>query len=185
MKRFLKVLAILVLGVIFMSSPATAGGPVGPVKVGDKAPDFSLPAQDGTTFKLSDWHGKKSVVLYFYPKDDTLVCRKEACLFRDSYNTFVDAGAEVVGVSGDSIESHKKFVEARHLPFKLLCDKGGKIIKLYGVPRSAGGLLPGRVTYVIDPQGVVRLTFNNLLDADQHVAEALKVLKSIDHKNAG
>jgi len=153
------------------------------VKVGDKAPEFSLPAQDGTTVSLKDFAGKKSVVLYFYPKDNVMVCKKQACLIRDQYQDFLDAGAEVIGVSADSMESHKSFVSERKLPFRLLSDSNGTLRKLYGVPSSAGGLLPGRVTFVIDPQGVVRLSFNSLLDADKHVSEALRVLKAIGTKD--
>lgn len=149
------------------------------VKVGDKAPDFSLEAQDGSTVSLHDFLEKKSVVLYFYPKDNVGICKKEACLFRDQYHAFVDAGAEVLGVSSDSVESHKHFVEQRNLPFKLLSDKHGTVRKLYGVPKSAGGALPGRVTFVIDPQGVVRLTFNSLMHADKHVSEALRILHEV------
>jgi thioredoxin-dependent peroxiredoxin len=150
-----------------------------PLQVGDKAPSFTLPAQDGSTVSLDDFHDKKAVVLYFYPQDDKLVCKKEACLFRDSYKAFTEAGAEVFGVSSNSIESHKKFVAARHLPFKLLCDRGGQIRKMYGIPKSAGGLLPGRETFVIDRDGIIRLRFNSLLDAESHVSEALRILKTM------
>lgn len=154
------------------------------IEVGQKAPDFSLPAQDGSTVSLKDFKGKKAVVLYFYPKDDTLVCRKEACLMRDNYTTFVEGGAEVLGVSGDTLESHKDFAAKRELPFKLLSDSKGEVCKLYGVPRTAGGLLPGRVTFVIDKDGVVRLTFNSLLNAEQHVSESLRILKEINAKKS-
>jgi len=150
------------------------------LEVGDKAPEFSLQAQDGSTVSLKDFLGKRAVVLYFYPKDDKLVCKKEACLFRDSYQQFVDHGAEVIGVSSDSLESHKKFVAARNLQFKLLSDRGGQVRKLYHVPRAAAGLLPGRETFVIDRDGVVRLKFNSLMDAPAHIAEALKVLKQLE-----
>jgi peroxiredoxin Q/BCP len=147
------------------------------IKVGDKAPDFSLPDQDGNMVSLKDFAGKKSVILYFYPKDDVGVCKKEACLFRDQYEEFHDAGAEVLGVSADSVASHKRFESKRHLPFKLLSDNHGKVRKLYEVPRSAAGLLSGRVTFVIDKEGIVRLSFNSMLNAEKHVSEALKVLK--------
>jgi peroxiredoxin Q/BCP len=149
------------------------------VKVGDKAPEFSLPAQDGSTISLKDYAGKKAVVLYFYPKDNTSVCTKEACLFKDQYEVFTSDGAEVIGVSSDSVESHKGFAAAQHLPFKLLSDKDGKVRKLFGVPTTMA-VVPGRVTYVIDKTGVVRLVFNSQLDAQKHVDEALKVLKNID-----
>ena len=150
------------------------------VKVGDKAPDFSLPDQDGKPVSLKDYAGRRNIILYFYPKDDMGVCKQEACLFRDGYQSFVDAGAEVIGVSSDSVDSHKGFVVRRHLPFKLLSDEKSAVRKLYGVPAFVPGILPGRVTFVIDKQGVVRLSFNSMLHADQHVAKALNTLKEID-----
>jgi len=150
------------------------GGEPG-VKVGDRAPDFSLPDASGSEVSLAGLRGKP-VVLYFYPKDDTPGCTKEACSFRDSYEDFRDAGAEVIGVSSDSSESHKKFAARHKLPFKLLADRGGKLRKRYGVP-STLGLLPGRVTYVIDAGGVVRHVFNSQLDATRHVSEALDSLQ--------
>jgi peroxiredoxin Q/BCP len=148
------------------------------VQVGDKAPFFKLPDQGGNTVSLKDLLGQKVIVLYFYPKDNTRVCTKEACSFRDSYQAFTDAGAEVIGVSSDDQSSHEKFVSEYHLPFKLLSDTHKKVRKLYGVPNSAG-VIPGRVTYVIDKQGIVRLTFNSELDAEKHVSEAMRVIKEI------
>jgi peroxiredoxin Q/BCP len=149
------------------------------IKVGEKAPDFSLPDQSGRTVSLKDFAGKTAIVLYFYPKDDVGVCKKEACLFRDDYRSFVDAGAEVIGISSDSVQSHQDFAKKRELPFRLLSDSKGTVRSLYGVPKAAGGLLPGRVTFVIDRQGIVRMTFNSLLNADKHVSEALRVIKEI------
>ena len=149
-----------------------------PVKVMDRAPDFSLPSQDGKIVSLKDFLGKKSVVLYFYPKDDTPGCTKEACTFRDSFQGFQDAGAEVLGVSSDSPESHTRFISKHHLPFTLLSDQDGTVRKLYGVPASMG-VLPGRVTYVIDKDGIVRLVFNSMLDAPKHVSEAMRIIKTL------
>jgi len=160
--------------------PAFASDKLSGAKVGDKAPDFSLPDQDGNKRSLKDYAGKKSVVLYFYPKDNVGVCKKEACLFRDDYQNFVNAGAEVIGVSSDSVKSHKNFVSRRSLPFTLLSDRHGKVRKLYGVPTAAAGLLPGRVTFVIDREGTIRLSFNSLMHAGEHVSKALTVLKEID-----
>lgn len=153
------------------------------IKVGDKAPDFSLPAQDGQTISLKDYAGKKSIVLYFYPKDNTSICTKEACSFRDQYEVFAKKDTEVIGVSSDSVDSHKGFADAQHLPFKLLSDKDGSLRKKYGVPTTMG-MLPGRVTYVIDKEGVVRLVFNSQLDSKKHVDEALKVLGESDQKKS-
>ena len=149
-----------------------------PVSVGDTAPDFTLPSQSGESVSLKDFIGKKSVVLYFYPKDDTPGCTTEACAFRDSYEVFKDAGAEVIGVSDDSPNSHQKFAAKHRLPFILLSDSGKQLRKLYGVP-STLGLLPGRVTYVIDKTGVVRHIFNSQLNFKGHIEESLKTLQEL------
>jgi peroxiredoxin Q/BCP len=151
------------------------GGGEPRVKAGDTAPDFSLPDASGKEVRLADFRGRP-VVLYFYPKDDTPGCTKEACSFRDQYQDFQDAGAEVIGVSSDSSDSHRKFAARHRLPFVLLSDRGGKLRSAYGVPATLG-LLPGRVTFVIDRGGVVRHVFNSQLDATRHVAEALGVLR--------
>src|SRR5947209_4048897 len=119
------------------------------VQVGDLAPDFTLPSVTGKPVSLASFIGQKDIVLYFYPKDNTPGCVAEACAFRDSYEVFKDAGAEVIGVSSDSEESHQSFAREHRLPFILLSDVGGRIRKLYGVP-STLVLLPGRVTYIID-----------------------------------
>ncbi|MDC0833820.1 peroxiredoxin [Geitlerinema sp. CS-897] len=147
------------------------------VKVGDMAPDFTLPSQSGKSVSLSDFRGKKAVVLYFYPKDDTPGCTAESCAFRDRYETFTNAGAEVIGISGDSVSSHRQFASKHSLPFTLLSDSGDRVRKLYGVPATLW-VLPGRVTYVIDKDGVVRHIFNSQLDFQGHVNESMEILKS-------
>jgi len=149
------------------------------VKEGDQAPDFVLPDRTGNMVRLSGFKGRKAVVLYFYPKDDTPGCTKESCAFRDGYQDFQDAGAEVIGVSSDSTDSHGKFAEKYRLPFTLLSDQGGQVRKRYGIPATLG-LLPGRVTFVIDRDGIVRHTFNSQFQATQHVAEALQGLRRIE-----
>ena len=150
------------------------------VQVGDMAPDFTLPTQkEGELFQLHTLLGKSNIVLYFYPKDDTKGCTAEACSFRDSYEVFKEAGAEVIGVSSDSEESHQRFASKYQLPFILLSDKKGEIRKQYGVP-TALGVLPGRVTYVIDKQGVVRHIFNDMLNAQKHVSEALQTIQALN-----
>lgn len=149
------------------------------VKVGDIAPDFTLPSQSGETVSLRDFRGKKNVVLYFYPKDDTPGCTAESCAFRDSYEAFTEAGAVVIGVSADSPASHRQFATKYNLPFILLSDTNNQLRKLYGVPAAAFGLLPGRVTYVIDKEGVVRHIFNSMMNFKAHVDESLKTLKEI------
>jgi len=147
------------------------------VNVGDKAPDFTLPSQLGDNVTLSEYFGKKNVVLYFYPKDESPGCTREACAFRDSYELFTDLGAEVIGVSADSVESHKAFAEHHNLPFTLLSDVDNSVRKLYGATSSLG--IPGRVTFIIDKKGVVRHVFSSQLQAEKHVIEAREVLKKI------
>ena len=148
------------------------------IQVGDAAPDFTLPNQEGKPVSLESFLGKKNVVLYFYPKDETPGCTKEACAFRDSYEVFKTEEAEVIGVSSDATSSHLKFAAHHRLPFILLSDEGGKVRKLYGVA-STMGVIPGRVTYVIDKKGVVRHVFSSQFNAVRHVEEALEVLKKI------
>ena len=151
------------------------------IRVGDVAPDFTLPSQDGSSVALNALLGKGPVVLYFYPKDDTPGCTAEACSFRDAYEDFKEAGAEVVGISSDSAGAHRDFADKHRLPFVLVSDAGGKVRKLYGVP-STLGLLPGRVTYVIDAAGVVRHVFNSQLNPTKHVREALEILRTLPRK---
>jgi len=149
-----------------------------PIKEGDTIPDVSLLSQAGETVNLKDFIGKRAIVLYFYPKDDTPGCTAESCAFRDSYEVFQQAGAEVIGISGDSSDSHNKFASKYQLPFTLLSDTGNQVRKLFGVP-STLGLLPGRVTYVIDKQGVVRKIFNSQFNFKGHIEAALKTLQEI------
>ena len=152
------------------------------LKEGDAAPDFTTRDEQGNQVRLSDLRGQK-VALYFYPKDDTPGCTKEACSFRDSYEAFKDAGAEVVGISSQSAASHEAFAAKYRLPFTLLADEGGKVRRQYGVP-STLGLLPGRVTYVIDRKGIVRHVFNSQLNATRHVTEALGIVKQLQGPGA-
>ncbi len=148
------------------------------IQVGDKAPDFTLPSQSGELVRLQDRLGERVVVLYFYPKDNTSGCTAEACAFRDSYETFTDAGAEVIGVSSDSADKHAAFAGQHSLPFTLVADKGGRVRKSYGVP-SVLGVIPGRVTYVIDRTGTVRHVFSSMTNIGQHVSDALEVVRQL------
>jgi peroxiredoxin Q/BCP len=148
------------------------------IQIGDTAPDFTLPNQTGEPVTLSSFRGQKVVVLYFYPKDDTPGCTAESCAFRDSYEDFVAAGAEVIGISSDSTASHQAFASKYNLPFNLVSDAGAAVRKAYGVPATLG-LLPGRVTYVIDQAGVVRHLFNSQFNATGHVTEAMGILKTL------
>lgn len=151
------------------------------IKVGDTAPNFNLPDQNGKNVSLGDFRGQKSVVLYFYPKDDTPGCTLESCAFRDEYEVFKAAGAEVIGVSGDSRESHQRFASKHNLPFILLSDQGDKVRKQYGAT-TAFGFIPGRVTYVVDQNGIVQYVFDSMLNFKGHVEEALKTLQTLAAK---
>ena len=151
------------------------------LKVGDAAPDFELKNQDGKRTSLSDFLEKKNVVLYFYPKDETPGCTKEACSFRDSYEDFLELGAEVIGVSADSVDSHKAFATNRRLPFILLSDPDHKVSKAYDVSGSMFGLIPGRETFVIDKKGIIRLRFSSQIQIDQHINKAKAVLSGLEN----
>lgn len=149
------------------------------IKKGSKIPHFILPDQNGNNFDINQALGKKNIVIYFYPKDDTPGCTKEACSFRDQFEDFKDAGAEVIGISGDSVESHKRFAEKHNLPYTLLSDSNNRVRKLFGVPSDFLGLLPGRVTYIVDKSGVVQHVFNSQFNAEKHVKEAVHVLEKL------
>ncbi len=148
------------------------------IKVGEVAPDIHGIDQGGQVVQLSQFRGQRTVVLFFYPADESPICTKEACSFRDAYETFVSAGAEVIGVSGDSLDKHRQFASRHQLPFHLLVDTDGEIRRALGVPRSLG-LLPGRVTYVIDSAGIVRHIFSSQFSSDRHVQEALEMVRQL------
>jgi len=133
----------------------------------------------GDNVTLSEYFGKKNIVLYFYPKDETRGCTREACGFRDSYDVFTGLGAEVIGVSGQSVESHKSFATHHGLPFILLSDEKNEVRQLYGAT-STMGIIPGRVTYIIDKKGIVRHIFSSQFQPEKHIEEALKVLKELE-----
>jgi peroxiredoxin Q/BCP len=148
------------------------------VKVGELAPDFTLQDQEGRFVSLSEFEHKKHVVLFFYPKDFSPGCTKQVCSFRDSYEDFTDHGAIVMGVSSDSIQSHKEFLYQHQLPFTLLSDPKGKVRSLYGATKGFG-LLPGRYTFLIDTNRLVRRIFTSEINMQKHIDEALRVLKEI------
>lgn len=147
-------------------------------QVGDPAPDFTLSAATGERISLSDFRGRAEVVLFFYPMDNTPGCTTEACSFRERYEAFRDAGAEVIGISSDSADSHRRFADRFHLPFRLLSDSDGSVRERYGVPKTFG-LVPGRVTYLIDREGVVRHIFSSQFQPTRHVTETLTVLRRL------
>ena len=155
---------------------ATAGRR--PIRVGDEAPEVALPDARGEVVRLSSFRGVSPVVLYFYPADFTPGCTAEACAFRDAYEAFMEAGAVVIGVSGDSGERHAAFAARHGLPFILLSDREGEARRAYGVGRTLG-ILPGRATYIIDREGIVCHVFSSQLRARAHVREALEVLSGL------
>ena len=145
--------------------------------IGDLIPNFSLLDQNGVIRSNKDCKGQ-TLVLFFYPKNNTPGCTAEACGFRDKYDLFKLFGSVVWGVSNDNQLSHKKFAEKNKLPFPLLCDENNSLRKKFGVPKVLG-LLDGRVTYLVDSTGVIRHVFNDLLNSTKHITTALQALEEI------
>ena len=148
------------------------------LRVGDKIPNFAAIDTNGDLFDSNEIIGKKPVVIYFYPKDDTPVCTAQACSFRDQYEDFKNLGAEVIGISGDSLKSHVAFANKHQLPFILLSDFDNKIRKSFGVPNDYFGLVPGRSTYVADKNGTIQLIFDST-SGKIHIKKALEILKTM------
>jgi thioredoxin-dependent peroxiredoxin len=149
------------------------------IKIGSTIPAFTLPDQNGNLFDINSVLGKKNLVIYFYPKDDSPGCTKEACSFRDQFEVFKEADAVIIGISSQSVKSHKEFAEKHRLSFTLLSDEGNKIRKLFGVQSDFLGLLPGRVTYIAGKDGKVIYVFNSQIQAEKHVEESLRILKEL------
>lgn len=150
------------------------------MQIGDKVPDIILTDQNGEDFSFKELTGKKSFVVYFYPKDFTPGCTKEACSFRDNYEDFKELGAEVIGISADSHTSHSRFIEKYNLPYIFLSDENKKAREAFGVKPNLLGLLPGRETFVFDKDGKLLHKFNSM-NAGRHMPEALTVLKKNQH----
>jgi thioredoxin-dependent peroxiredoxin len=148
------------------------------LQIGDKIPNFIAKDTHGNDFDSQNMVGRKPLVIYFYPKDNTPGCTAQACSFRDQYEDFTDLGAEVIGISSDSEKSHEKFATRYKLPFILLSDNDKKIRKLFGVPSGMFGLLPGRVTYVVDKNGIIKLIFDSMM-ATKHIPKALEAVKKL------
>jgi peroxiredoxin Q/BCP len=174
-RMYLSIYALLLSCYLYFNS----GQDMKKIEVGSKVPEFTLADQNGKMFSISSVLGKKNLVIYFYPKDDSPGCTAEACSFRDQYEVFNEADALIIGISGQSVESHKEFADKYHLSYTLLSDEGNKIRKLFGVPSNFLGLLPGRVTYIVDKSGKVIYIFNSQTQAERHVDEALKILKGL------
>jgi peroxiredoxin Q/BCP len=147
------------------------------LKEGDLAPVFKLPDQDGKEVDMAEHFGKKALVIYFYPKDFTSGCTMEARAFREMYEAFQKEGAEIFGISGDSVESHKNFAIEHELPFSLLSDTGNKVREMYGA--YGIGHTTGRVTYVVDKKGVVRMVFSSNIQPKHHVEESIKAVREL------
>jgi peroxiredoxin Q/BCP len=160
-----------------MVEPDTAASAKALLSPGETAPDFTLPDQDGRPFRLAEQLGRP-VVLFFYPKDDSAVCSSEACSFRDDYGAFEAAGAEVLGISRDSAESHRAFAGKHGLPYRLLTDADGEVQDLYRV-RKLFGTIPGRATFVVDAQGIIRHAFAAALFPQKHVRGALEAVRKL------
>ncbi len=150
------------------------------MKVGDKCPHFKGIDQHGNTFSIAPLLGKKKLVIYFYPKNETMVCTAQACSFRDAYATFTDNNCEVIGISGDSAKSHQKFAQHHNHPFILLSDGNKKLRQLFDVLRALFGLIPGRYTYIVNEEGVIIEVFHDLTNAENHTNKAFEMLKIED-----
>lgn len=148
------------------------------LKIGDIIPNFAAKDSHGEIFESQSVLGRKPLVIYFYPKDNTPGCTTEACSFRDQYEDFKDLGAEVIGISSDSVKSHQSFANKYKLPFVLLSDEDKKLRNLFGVRNNLFGLLPGRVTYIIDKNGVLIYVFDSM-DAAKHIPKALSIIKEL------
>ena len=147
------------------------------LKVGDRVPDFTAKDTAGRLFNSYSVIGKKAVIIYFYPKDDTLQCTAQACGFRDHFSDFQDLGIDIIGISADDVTSHQEFTQKFNLPFILLSDSDNAIRKLFGVPSRLFGLLPGRVTYLVDNNGIVQMICDSMIGM-KHVSKMLaKMLK--------
>jgi len=175
MKLYILVLIVITVSVIFIVNGMDK---TRKIEVGSLVPDFSLYDQNGNIFQLATHLGKKNLVIYFYPKDETSGCTKEACKFRDMYEDFTDAGAEVIGISSDSRKSHSAFASKHNLPFSLLSDEDNAVRKRFGVPDYLG-FLPGRVTYIVNRQGIVKYIFNSQIQAEKHAEESIRIIRSM------
>jgi peroxiredoxin Q/BCP len=149
------------------------------MNIGDFCPEFELCDQYGSLFNSKEWIGKRKLVIFFYPKDETPGCTKEACSFRDSHEEFLKYDCHVIGISSDSVESHRQFAENHNFKYVLLADTEKKVRKLFNVPGNLFGLLPGRVTYIIDLEGKIRGIHNSQLNPVSHIKEALELVKQL------
>jgi peroxiredoxin Q/BCP len=175
MKHIFSTFATLLFSISLM-----AQNPSKPLAVGDAVPNFILKDQSGKPFDIKDEVGKKILVIYFYPKDESMVCTKEACAFRDSFNDYTKAGAQVIGINGGTVESHKAFTEHYKLPFILLSDTDNKVLKLFGVKNML--FMTGRQTFVVDLKGKIAYAHAAMMEGAEHSKQALAVVQSLKGK---
>jgi peroxiredoxin Q/BCP len=176
MKKIFFIIVVVILTAIILNyfmSQSTI------LNIGDSIPKFTLKDQNNNDFYIDKFLNKKPLVIYFYPKDDTPGCTAEACSFRDAFEVFKDLDAEVIGISADDVNSHKNFAEKYGLQFTLLADTENKVRNLFGVPKSLLGLLPGRVTYIVDKTGTIIHIFNSQLQTQKHISKSLSILKQL------
>jgi len=177
MKRFFLInLLASVLLLVMGNNAAKAQADQQPLVVGDKMPAFSLTDQDGKVFNSTNYIGKSVLVIYFYPKDESMVCTKEACSFKDSFNDFIKAGAIVIGINGGTVASHKSFANHYKLPFTLLSDPDNKVYHLFGVKNVM--FMTGRKTFVIDLHGKIVFAYEAMMQGKEHADDALNFIKS-------
>ena len=176
----MKALFHSLLLILFLSASALAQTPAKPLAVGDAVPNFTLKDQDGKPFNIRDEIGKHILIIYFYPKDESMVCTKEACAFRDSFNEYTKAGAQIIGINGGTVESHKKFEEHYKLPFILLSDPDNLVYKTFGVKNKF--FMTGRQTFVVDLKGKIAFSYEAMMEGTEHSKQALAVVKSLSGK---
>jgi peroxiredoxin Q/BCP len=149
------------------------------IQVGDKIPSFTLLNQNNQEVDINSFVGTKNIVIYFYPKDNTPGCTKEACSFRDAMQNLNNLDCEIIGISADSVSSHKAFATQYNLKFNLLSDTNNQIRKLFGVPRNLFGIIPGRVSYICDKEGIVLHIVNSQMNPEKHIQETFETLQAI------
>ncbi|MEB0262546.1 MULTISPECIES: peroxiredoxin [unclassified Mucilaginibacter] len=170
------IFATLACTVVFCLS-LSAQNPSKPLAVGDAVPNFTLKDQNDKTFNIKDEIGKHILVIYFYPKDESMVCTKEACAFRDSFNDYTRAGAKVIGINGGTVASHKQFEQHYKLPFILLSDPENMVYKMFGVRKKF--FMSGRQTFVVDIKGNIAFSYEAMLSGAEHSNQALAVVRSL------
>ncbi|MFA6580564.1 MAG: peroxiredoxin [Paludibacter sp.] len=177
--RFYLLIYILLFFFYFNLNTTQKTNNMNEIVVGSTLPSFSLNDQNGQVFNIDSVKGKKNLVIYFYPKDDSPGCTKEACSFRDQFDVFKEQDALIIGISAQSVESHFEFAKKHRLNYTLLSDEGNIVRTLFGVPTNLFGLLPGRVTYVVNKEGKIIFVFNSQINAQKHIEEALRILKEM------